>query len=47
VRSIIKAPYPALRAVGALATSVPLYLLLFAATYYVMGGISVLNFNEP
>ena len=47
VRSIIRAKYPALRAVGALATSVPLFLLLFAGTYFVMGGISEANFNEP
>lgn len=46
VRSIIKAPYPALRAVGALATSVPLFLLLFAATYFVMGSISAGSFSE-
>jgi voltage-gated potassium channel len=47
VRSIIRATFPALRAVGALATSVPLFLLLFAGTYYVMGGISEANFSEP
>jgi voltage-gated potassium channel len=47
VRSIIRATYPALRAVGALATSVPLFLLLFAGTYFVMGGISDANFSEP
>ena len=47
VRSIIKAKYPALRAVGALATSVPLFLLLFSGTYYVMGVISEGNFSEP
>ncbi len=47
VRSIIKATYPALRAVGALATSVPQFLLLFAATYFVMDGISVRSFSEP
>jgi hypothetical protein len=47
VRSIIKATYPALRAVGALATSAPLFLLLFAATYFVMGKISEGNFSEP
>jgi voltage-gated potassium channel len=46
VRSIIKATYPPLRAVGALATSVPLFLLLFAATLAI-GGISVRNFSEP
>jgi voltage-gated potassium channel len=47
VRSIIRATYPALRAVGALATSVPLFLVLFAGTYFVMGGISDANFSEP
>jgi hypothetical protein len=47
VRSIAKATYPALRAVGALATSVPLFLLLFSGTYYVMGRISEANFSEP
>jgi voltage-gated potassium channel len=47
VRSIIRAAYPALRAVGALATSVPLFLLLFAGTYFVMGTISVGNFSQP
>jgi hypothetical protein len=47
VRSIIKAPYPALRAVGALATSAPLFLLLFAGTYFVASGISASNFNAP
>jgi Ion channel len=47
VRSIIKATYPTLRAVGALATSAPLFLLLYSATYYVMGKISEGNFSEP
>jgi voltage-gated potassium channel len=47
VWSIIRATFPALRAVGALATSAPLFLLLFAGTYYVMGGISEANFSEP
>jgi voltage-gated potassium channel len=47
VRSIAKATYPALRAVGALATSVPLFLLLFAGTYYVLGAFSATNFSEP
>ena len=47
VRGIMRATYPALRAVGALATSVPLFLLLFAATYYVVDKISGSNFNEP
>jgi len=40
VRSIMKSPFPELRAVGALATSIPLFLLLFAATYFIMDRIS-------
>jgi voltage-gated potassium channel len=47
VRSIMKATYPALRAFGALATSAPLFLLLFAGTYFVTSGISVANYSEP
>jgi voltage-gated potassium channel len=47
VRAIIKAEYPVLRAVGALATSAPLFLLQFATSYYVMGTISAANFSEP
>jgi hypothetical protein len=47
VRSIIKATYPVLKAVGAFATSAPLFLLLFAGTYFVTGGISAGNFSEP
>lgn len=47
VRSIVRATYPALRAVGALATSAPLFLLLFAGTYFVMDTISDGSFSEP
>jgi hypothetical protein len=47
VRSIVRATYPALRAVGALATSAPLFLLLFAGTYFVMDTISAGSFSEP
>ncbi|MFL6048124.1 MAG: potassium channel family protein [Propionibacteriaceae bacterium] len=47
VRGIIRSPYPVLRAVGALATSVPLFLLLFAGTYFVMGTISAGTFSQP
>ena len=47
VRSIIKSEFPVLRAVGALATSAPLFLLQFAASYYVMGKVSAANFSEP
>jgi voltage-gated potassium channel len=47
VRAIIRATFPALRAVGALATSAPLFLLLFAGTYFVIGQVSAANFSEP
>ena len=47
VRAIMRAAYPALRAVGALATSVPLFLLLFAGTYFVLGTISAGTFSQP
>ena len=47
VRSIIRSPFPGLRAIEALATSVPLFLLLFASTYVVMAAISASNFGGP
>jgi len=47
VRSIVTSPFPGLRGVEALATSIPLFLLLFASTYVVMATISASNFSEP
>ena len=47
VRSITRSRYPVLRGVEALATSIPLFLLLFAATYVVLATISAGNFTEP
>ena len=46
VRSIITAPFPGLRALEALATSLPLFLLLFSSTYLVMAAASISNFGE-
>ena len=46
VRSIIRARFPGLRAVEALATSLPLFLLLYSATYVVMAAVSASNFGE-
>jgi hypothetical protein len=40
VRSIISAKHPTVRAIGALATTVPVFLLLFAATYFLMAKTS-------
>jgi voltage-gated potassium channel len=46
VRAIIRSPLPGLRGIEALATSVPLFLLLFASSYVVMAGMSASNFGE-
>jgi voltage-gated potassium channel len=47
VRSIARSTFPGLRAVEALGTSVPLFLLLFASTYLVMAAISADSFSQP
>ena len=47
VRSVFASPYPGLRAFEALATSVPLFLLLFASSYVVMAAISAGSFSQP
>jgi voltage-gated potassium channel len=46
VRGILRAAYPVVRAVEALARDVPLFLVLFAATYYTMGHTDPAAFNE-
>jgi voltage-gated potassium channel len=46
VRWIIASEFPGLRALEALATSVPLFLLLFASAYVVMGALSASNFSQ-
>ena len=46
VRLITAHRYPAVRAAEALATSIPLFLLLFASTYVFLGSLSVGNFGE-
>ena len=45
VWAIRHAALPGIRAVEALATTVPLYLLLFAATFYLMSHTGTSNFN--
>jgi hypothetical protein len=45
VRSIIRSRHPALRAVEALAVTAPLFLLLFAAGYFLMAEADGSNFN--
>jgi hypothetical protein len=45
VRLILRSRFPGLRAAEALGTSVPLFVLLFASTYVVLGAISAGNFG--
>ena len=47
VRSITGARYPAVKAIEALGLILPLYLLLFASTYFVMERASAANFTQP
>jgi len=47
VRAIVGARYPGLRAADALGLIIPLYLLLFASTYFVMERASAVNFTQP
>jgi voltage-gated potassium channel len=47
VRAIIRAPYPGIRAIEALAATAPLFLLQFAATYVLMAWAEPSNFNVP
>ncbi|MGY4766310.1 potassium channel family protein [Kribbella sp. CWNU-51] len=46
IRQIASSPYPRLRALGALATSVPLFLVVFATTYFLLGRSQPSNFSE-
>ena len=45
IRLIIRSPFPGLRAIEALATGVPFFLLLFAGTYVVLAAQSTANFG--
>jgi hypothetical protein len=47
VRAIAGSPYPGLKAFETLGLIVPLYLLLFASTYFVMERMSAASFTEP
>jgi voltage-gated potassium channel len=47
IRKIARSRYPGLQAVEALGLIVPLYLLLFASTYFVMERASAANFTQP
>jgi voltage-gated potassium channel len=47
IRSILGSRYPALRAVEALASAIPLFLLLFALVYFKMADLEAQAFSEP
>jgi Ion channel len=47
IKAITGARYPGLRAAEALGLIIPLYLLVFASTYFVMERASAANFTQP
>ena len=47
IRQIVQSEHPGIRAVEALAFSVPLYILLFATTYYLMDHANAATFTQP
>ena len=47
VHRVTRSNYPGLRAAEALAFTIPLYLLLFASTYFLMARAATTNFTEP
>jgi voltage-gated potassium channel len=47
LRAVMTAPSPRLRAVESLATSIPLYIVLFAGSYYTMSDRDTGAFTEP
>ena len=46
VRQIIRSEHPILRAVEALAFTIPLYILVFATTYFLMAHAQAASFGE-
>ncbi|RSM60383.1 two pore domain potassium channel family protein [Kibdelosporangium aridum] len=47
VRSILRSPYPGLRGVQALSLAIPLFVLVFAETYYVLDQSWPGSFSAP
>ena len=47
LRAIVGSAYPAIRAVQSLASTVPVFLLLFASTYFVLSRDDASMFTEP
>ena len=47
LRAIVRASYPGIRAIQALATATSLFLLLFSATYFILSAQDPSSFGEP
>jgi voltage-gated potassium channel len=47
ILAVSRSPYPRLRALEAVAISLPLFVLMFAAAYFVSGQVDAGSFNEP
>jgi hypothetical protein len=47
IRQIIRSEHPGIRAVEGLAFTVPLFILLFATTYYLMNHANAATFAQP
>ena len=47
VRTILRSPYPRLRAVEALLTSGPLFIVLFAALHFVIAQVNPSSYTQP
>ena len=47
IRTILHSPFPVARAIEALAISVPLFLVLFSAAYFLMGQADPEGWSEP
>ena len=47
LRAITRAAHPGVRAIGALAITAPLFLLLFAASYFLMAQADPANLSTP
>ncbi|NUR27428.1 MAG: two pore domain potassium channel family protein [Catenulispora sp.] len=47
VQAIMRSPYPRLTALAALVSTIPLFLLMFATSYYLIGHGNPASFTEP
>ena len=47
IRKILVSPYPAIRAMSTLVMTLPLFLTVFAAVYFMMGEADQENWSEP